>query len=226
MMLHKMSLFLMMAEGDRATTPTPAQSKSANYQAAVARATGKPGTVDTGRKTEAIGDAAAMFSKFEASELNTMAKSGKYEFAPQMMSLEPGMKVEGILEGYGPGNDFVNEETGEVRHVDSWIIASPDGTLRVSILSSTQLDVKLLPFIGQPVIIARNNDIKLAGGHRCGDYHVGGPRQANGEARRWGVIPAAPTPPSLPAGTVDANVVNANAPALPAGTVTNGAAVS
>ena len=164
--------------------PTTTTSKSEKYNQAVSRATGK--TVDTGQSTAPIGNAAAMFSKFEPEQLNEMAKSGKFEFAPQMMTIEPGMKIEGILEGYGAGNLFTNPDTGEQRFVDSWIIASHDGALRVSILSGSQLDTKLPPFLGLPVIIARNAEIKLAGGHRCGDYHVGGPRLANGERRRWG----------------------------------------
>lgn len=164
----------------------------------VNKATGRGAavTVDTGKHAGPIGNAGAMFSQWDEKELNDMSMSGKYEFAPQMMDLKVGMKIEGILEGYGPGNDFEDDD-GEVRHVNSWIIASPDGTLRASILSSTQLDSKLPPFIGLPVIIARKEDIKLAHGHRCGDYHVGGPRLKSGEPRRWGKIPAAE--PALPA---------------------------
>ncbi len=194
------------------TTPThapaakgfvPAASKSEKFNAAVNRATGA--TAVTGPAPLPIGDAAAMFSQYDPSDLNKLAMSGGYEFAPQMMSLEPGQKVEGILEGYGPGNDFTNETTGEIRHVDSWIIASPDGSLRISILSSAQLDTKLPPFLGGSVIIARKADIKLAGGHKCADYHVGGARLASGVGRKWGMLPTVAEPVALPAGVVDAN---------------------
>ncbi len=157
--------------------------------------------------TVILESAAAMISTFSPDDLREIAKSGKHEFAPQMMALEEGQKITGVLEGYGPGNDFVDEETGVVRHVDSWIIASPDGAMRVSILSSAQLDRKLPPFIGGMVGIARGKDLKISGGHRCADYQVWGPRTESGKRRVWASLPGASTSkavPALPAGTASA----------------------
>jgi hypothetical protein len=154
-----------------------------------------------------IGEVKAMISTFTAEEIAKEAATGAYEFAPQNISLEPGQKISGILEGMGPGNDFVDEDTGVVRHVDSWVIASPDKSLRVSILSSAQLDKKLPPFAGGLVHIARQNDIKLAGGHRCADYMVWGPKLAKGESRKF----------HSPAKAIEATGVETKA--LPAGDV-------
>jgi hypothetical protein len=192
----------------------PTKTKTTHAEI-VNKATGRAATVDTGKEVKAIGNAGAMFSEFKESDLNEMALSGKYEFAPQLMELKVGQKIEGILEGYGPGSDFEDDD-GDVRHVHSWIIMSPDGTLRASILSSKQLDTKMPPFIGMPVVVARKEDIKLAQGHRCGDYHVGGPRLKGGETRRWGTA----TPP----GEVQAQI--AAAPEVPqlAAPMANGAA--
>jgi hypothetical protein len=194
-------------------TNTIPASKSDKFNKAVARATGADvaPTVAT-----IIGGADAMITPFDPAELNQLAATGKIEFAPQMMSLEEGQKITGILEGYGPGNDFVNEDTGEIRHVDSWIIASPDGGLRVSILSSAQLDRKLPPFIGGMVGVARNKDLKIQNGHRCADYHVWGPKATDGKRRSWATLPHVAPTPALPAGVVDvtqAQIANGAHPA-------------
>lgn len=184
------------------------ESKSEKYNEAVNRATGgKAGETST-EMAPPLGNAGAMISAFQPEDLNKLAATGSFEFAPQVMSLEPGQKIEGILEGIGPGNDFIDETTGVVRHVDSWIIASADGSLRVSILSSAQLDRKLPPFIGGPVGIARNKDIKISGGHKCADYHVWGPRRTDGTRRTWAALPA-PQQQALPAGAPQTNVAQA-----------------
>jgi hypothetical protein len=184
---------------------TETETKTGKYAQSVAKATG-----GNAQPVIILDNAAAMITKFESSELVELARSGKHEFAPQMMALEEGQKITGLLEGYGPGNDFVDEETGVVRHVDSWIIASPDGAMRVSILSSAQLDRKLPPFIGEFVGIAREKDLKISGGHRCANYHVWGPKMEAGKRRVWATLPSAAAPPALPAGTVNANYNGAN----------------
>lgn len=143
-----------------------------------------------GIAAQPIGDVQAMISTFTPEEIQAEAARGGVEFAPQNMALEPGKKISGILEGMGPGNDFEDEDTGIVRHVDSWVISSPDGSMKVSILSSAQLDKKLPPFVGGFVNIARNVDIKLAGGHRCADYMVWGPKLENGRKRSFSALPA------------------------------------
>lgn len=155
-------------------------AEASKYDKAVDRARGN-GKDETA--IAPIGDVKAMFSQFTAEDIAKEAASGQFEFAPQNAALEIGQKITGVLEGMGPGNDFVDEDSGVVRHVDSWVIASPDGNMRISILSSAQLDKKLPPFVGGIVTIARQVDIKLAGGHRCADYLVWGPKLAKGQRR-------------------------------------------
>jgi hypothetical protein len=112
--------------------------------------------------------------------------SGKYEAAPQLFKLAEGQKIEGILEGNGPVAEFTDGDTGEVSYVKTWIIADPTGALRVSILSSAQLDRKLNGFIGQKVKIARGKDVNIAGTRkRMTEYMVWGPKLANGQKREW-----------------------------------------
>lgn len=181
------------------------------YQNAVDKATNKGKAADATDAPTVIGNVAALVSNWEPGEMEAIAASGKVEFAPQMMSLEPGQKIQGYLEGEGPGNDFVNEQTGEVRHVKSWIIRSPDGGLRVSILSSAQLDRKLPPYVGGMVGIARDKDIKAGNGFKVGDYKVWGPKLPTGP-RVFHIIEAKAEDKALPA---------AAAPALPPGDATN-----
>jgi hypothetical protein len=115
--------------------------------------------------------------------------TGNYEAAPQLFSLEEGQMIEGILEGNGPVAEFtkVNKDTGEVttNEVKTWIIADKTKSLRVSILSSAQLDRKLLGFIGCPVKIARGKDKNIGDGKRMTEYMVWGPRLSGGAKRQW-----------------------------------------
>ncbi len=160
------------------------------YEEAVRRATGGQSEESTssGRVTN------PMISEFQDGELAEMLSNGEWEFAPQVMSLEEGQKVEGILEGNGPMAEIRDRDTGEVKEVATWIIASKDGTQRVSILSSAQLDKKLPPFIGGLVKIVRGKDIKISNGHRCTEYLVGGPKLANGQRRSWVAKPVLDVP--------------------------------
>lgn len=157
-------------------------AEDSKYQQSVDRARNK-GKEETAMAP--IGDVKAMFSSFTAEEIAKEAATGAFEFAPQNAEIKIGQKISGVLDGKGPGNDFVDEDTGVVRHVDSWLISSPDGNMRISILSSAQLDKKLPPFVGGMVTIARQDDIKLAGGHRCADYLVWGPKLPKGERRMF-----------------------------------------
>lgn len=184
---------------------TETETKSNKFATSVTKATGGGGNTPA----VILENAAQMITPFNPDELRELARSGKHEFAPQMMSLEEGQKIIGILEGYGPGNDFADEDTGIVRHVDSWIIASPDGAMRVSILSSAQLDRKLPPFIGELVGIAREKDLKISGGHRCANYHVWGPKMEGGKRRVWASLPTQAATPALPAGVTNGAPVGA-----------------
>jgi hypothetical protein len=170
---------------------TDNKSKSDDYNKAVARATGQ-GAGATGELMKAPPPGVdAMIRTIEnpgdlQAEIQKDLTSGKYEAAPQIMSLKEGQVIEGILEGNGPLAEFTDADTGEVSYVKTWIIADPTGAVRVSILSSAQLDRKLNGFIGGPVKIARGKDVNVAGTRRrMTEYMVWGPRLGGGKKRQW-----------------------------------------
>jgi hypothetical protein len=188
----------------------PKNKAAAKYAATVAKVTGNGAGNGMAEGGQPVGTIAEMFSTFDPNEMAALAQSGAYEFAPQNISLKPGQKITGILEGEGDGADFEDPVTKTIRHVRSFVIASPDGALRCSILSSVQLDKKLPPFMGSMVTIARNQDIQLAGGHRCADFFVWGPKREDGVKRNF-VALKAPEQMALPAGSV-IDVVDQTAP--------------
>ncbi len=127
----------------------------------------------------------ALVSTISQDEVNAMMNSGEFEFAPQVLSMEEGQMVAGILEGNGPDAEITDPQSGEVRPVPTWIIATPDGSARVSILSSAQLEKKLPPFIGGHVRIVRGKDLKTSNNRRVTDYLVAGPKLPNGKLRNF-----------------------------------------
>lgn len=153
----------------------------------------------------------AMIATLTKDDLAAFASRDDLEFAPQIMSLEPYQKVEGILEGNGPDAEFehLDKATGVVTTsvVKTWIISAQNGGQRISILSSAQLDRKLPPFVGGTVTIIRGLDINTGNGQRVTEYLVAGPRLKDGQRRQWA------TRPVLDVGT-------APAPQLPAGNST------
>jgi hypothetical protein len=166
-------------------------SKSDKYDQAVAKATGSHAGGEVGEivTTPAKG-AEVIVRSFQPHELEKeFAKdmnSGGYEAAPQILSLQKGQMVEGILEGNGPVAEFTDEDTGEVSHVNTWVIRDPSGAMRVSILSSAQLDRKCIGFIGHFIKIARGEDVPVKGTkRRMTEYLVWGPKLANGVQRQW-----------------------------------------
>jgi hypothetical protein len=153
----------------------------------------------------------AMLSRdMTKAEFDAFLNDGESEFAPQILSLEPNMKIEGILEGYGKPTEFTtkDQQTGNevTRTVNTFVLKNLHSNMRVSILSSVQLDAKLPPFIGDRVSIARGPDIKSRSNaaFRIANYVVKGP-PVNGKdrAKMW-ASQALPKPiidvPALPAG--------------------------
>lgn len=174
------------------------KNRTTSHQDTVNQALGKtndgPQTGDLMKPPPA--EAMVMIRNFEnPAELTQVIRddlaSGGFEAAPQLMSLKEGQMIEGICEGNGPDAEFHDNDTGEVTYVKTWIIADPTGAVRVSILSSVQLDRKLLGFIGCPVKIARGKDANIAGTRkRMTEYQVWGPRLPGGRKRQWFDIPA------------------------------------
>lgn len=157
--------------------------------------------------------ATAMLLRPSEADVAAIMNDSSLEFAPQVHSLEEGELIVGILEGRGPSTTFTQEDPYTkqpvTREVSTWIIAAPNGGLRLSILSSVQLERKLPPCVGALVKIFRGKEKKTQKGFRVTDYMVAVERQANGKARSWvesQVIEAsgnyidAPTPSMLPQG--------------------------
>lgn len=157
---------------------------------------------------------AAMIEKVSKDDIAALLTSSKMEWAPQNRELKIGDKITGYLEGNGPDAVFENMDkvTKEItiRIVKTWIFASPDGSMRASILSTVQLDRKLPPFIGSNTTVIRGEDLDIGGGHRCSDFLVGGERLPEGKRRTFASLPAKEGVPALPPGVVDANSQPAN----------------
>lgn len=190
-------------------------SKSEQWNSAVAKATGAQAP---GSNAPAIPTDGAFVKKVGADEIAAIMADSNLEFAPQIHSMEEGQMIEGVLEGNGPEAEFehLDKHTGVVttNTVQTWIIASYDGSKRLSILSSVQLDRKLPPFVGGAVKIVRGKDINIDGGRRVTDYLVAGPKLANNQRRTWAVprkvLDASATErPALPAGAEQTNHANA-----------------
>ncbi len=176
-------------------------AESPKYNKAVAKATGAEPT----HAPDAIRDQApmppgvqGMISSADPDTIAQLMQNNDLEFAPQVLSLEEGQRVDGILEGNGPQAEVMDPVDKTTRLVDTWIIAHPLGTARVSILTSAQLERKLPPFIGSPVTIIRGKDIKATSGRRVADYMVAGPKRADGVRRSWATLPAGSTQAALP----------------------------
>lgn len=133
-------------------------------------------------------------------ELGAKVADGSWEAAPQLLTLKEGQTIIAELEGNGPQAEFVDSDTGEVSQNDTWIL-SKNG-IRVSILSSAQLDRKLPPFTGGLVSITRGKDVRN-GQRLFTEYLVIGPKRTDGTRRDWATKPraqlAAPAQPEAAA---------------------------
>ncbi len=167
------------------TTDTKTPSK---FDKAVTRATGGAAEIVETPTVPMTADVAAMVKQTAPGSIAERLSTGKYEAAPQLFKLEPGQELSGILEGHGPDAEFEHSDklSGVVTTtiVKTWIIADPTRTVRVSILSSAQLDKKLNGFIGDHVTIARGQDVNISGGRRMTEYIVFGEKIA-GKRRQW-----------------------------------------
>lgn len=194
-------------------------ASSDKYTKAVDRAAGNGMTVkEGGALNTAPQNIESMIKKgVTKEELNSHLNREDLEFAPQLFKLEQDDMIEGVLEGNGPEAEFERHDkvTGvvEVTRVQTWIIATPDGGRRLSILSSVQLDRKLPPFVGGMVSIYRGKDINTANGNRVTDYLVGAPKLSGGARRSWAtkpVIDAVSSPAQLTSGSSDPDAAASN----------------
>ncbi len=182
-------------------TATAAPSKSEAWNKATGQATKEDGTTDTMVLSP---DQKLMISMVDDAAINDAMNDSSMEWAPEILRLKENQKIQGVLEGNGPPAEFRKTEGGveKVNVVKTWIIASPNGSARVSILSSSQLDKALPPLVGGLVTIIRRGEQNLAGGHRVTLYSVGGQRRADGVRRSW----------ALPV-VIDAHAIEAAKPA-------------
>lgn len=170
-----------------------ATSNSGKMEKAVARAVGGAAASHDGDESNAPvalqKNTESMLFKPTQDQIDGMMADSTLEFAPQVHSLEEGEMVAGFLEGKGPSTTFTQRDPitqqDITREVDTWIIRHPNSGLRISILSSVQLDRKLPPFVGGPVKIYRGKERKTLKGFRVTDYTVAGPMLPGGKFRSW-----------------------------------------
>lgn len=159
------------------------KSTSTKYAETVNRATGAAGESDA---PEIQTPASVMVRTVNDAELAKLMSDPTQEFAPQARSLVEGELIEGILEGEGPPAEMPNRETGVPQLVKTWIFASIDGGLRISILSTAQLDKKLPPFVGSKCRVVRGKDMKTGtAGRKVTEYMVSGDKRSDGTRRTW-----------------------------------------
>ena len=191
--------------------PVTPNSKSQKYNNAVNKATGGNAESDA---PQIVTSAAGMVRKATDDDIKAIVSDTTMEFAPQLLKLEEGDMLEGILEGNGPDAELerVDRATKQVtvNIVKTWIVRDTRGGQRASILGSAQLDRKLPPFVGGMVKIVRGKDIETSNGNRVTDYLVAGPR-IEGQTRTWAVatkpvldVGDAPAQGALPAASGNA----------------------
>lgn len=194
---------------------TPNKPGNQSARNAVANASGSESMTVTRDDVSEVslpkGSEAMLTRDMSSQDFNAFLNDGDSEFAPQILSLEPGMKIEGILEGYGKPTEFTTKDpaTGNdvTRTVNTFIVKALSGNMRVSILSSVQLDAKLPPFIGDRVAIARGQDIKSRSNaaFRIANYVVKGPPVSGKNRAEMWASKALPKPvidiPALTAGS-------------------------
>lgn len=192
------------------------------YDKAVDRATNGGETAPTTTTGNLpVPNAALFIQKVDEKAIAAVLADPTLEFAPQVHTMEANEMVVGVLEGNGPEAEFehADKATGviELSKVKTWIIASEDGSKRISILSSVQLDRKLPPFMGHLVKIIRGEDENIGNGRRMSNYMVAGTKLSGGQRRSWAVQPAIEASShevkSLPAGDPATAPANHAAPA-------------
>ena len=172
--------------------PNNSKTGSGRYESAVAKATGQA-PADAGQESVAVvplpKGVSSMLTKPSQEEINALMADPGLEFAPQVHSLETDEMISGLLEGRGPSTTFTQVDPATqrpiTREVDTWILKHPTSGLRLSILSSVQLDRKLPPFIGSQVTIHRGKETKTSNGFKVTNYTVAGPFRTDGKARSW-----------------------------------------
>jgi hypothetical protein len=126
---------------------------------------------------------AGMIGQADAAALQAMMAAGQLEAAEQMLTLEKGQQITGVL--YESGTSVIEDKNTklpkevrtwkiELRHPQTWAPGP-----RVSILGSAQLDRQLDSILsrsqgifGQAVVIARGGETKTGKGNNMTEYFV------------------------------------------------------
>lgn len=163
------------------------KTEPTKYDEAVAKARGDIATQGPASIAQAE-DVSGLLSDSAVAmaDIREKIRSGEWENSPQLLTIPKGKTLTGLLEGNGPDAEFVDDATGEVSYTKTWIV-SKDG-VRVSILSTVQLDKKLPPFVGGIVSITRGEDVR-SGQRLYTEYAVAGPRRQDGQRRDWSTKP-------------------------------------
>lgn len=165
----------------------PPNVTNAKYEAAIARARGQqsqelvPAASELPRELAIPLGAQDLIRGYTAADLAVDMAKNDFEWAPQVLKLEEGMLIDGILEGSGGAVELesIDRATMSVstKEVGTWIVRHPVTGYRISFLSTVQLDNKLPPYVGGRVKIYVGPMLDSSKGHRYRDFRVGGERR-------------------------------------------------
>lgn len=188
-----------------------------------AREAARTGQAAQGTEVAEIEEGAS-FGSMEISpdEANRILKNEKWEMTPKVGALEAGKHYRLFVEGNGPDQEIKDKRTGEVKHVPTWIVSSPDGVYRVRLLGSYDLNQKLPDVVGEQIVIYRHPDRRLDSGNMFTEYDIAVQPRKDGQRRSFTRtsralmlmnaidVPALPAP-SAPEAPATSNAPNAHA---------------
>jgi hypothetical protein len=158
---------------------------SKKYGAAMANAGVGSHAAETTLMTK---DEAEWLTVMPEAEFRATLEKGEYEFAPRNFALKENQTIYGYLEGNGPDAEFERKD-GTINIVKTWIFRHLTKGIRLSILSSVQLDKMLPPFIGSNVNVRRGEQQNIGDGKRMTNFEVWGDwikdKEGNRKPRTW-----------------------------------------
>lgn len=118
-----------------------------------------------------------MTQTFSVDDLIALARSGEVEVAERIIEIKEGMMIKGQLTGPGVPAEVLDQQSGLPRKVNTWRMTLESG-VRVSFLSSAQLDRMLPEFVGRKGIttIARGGEVKTKRNRNMAEFYVFGPK--------------------------------------------------
>lgn len=101
---------------------------------------------------------------------NLIARAAKGQMQPNVVTLEVGQSLEGILVGPGAPVETHDKITGEEKSIPSFVFENDVG-VRVALMASYQLAKQLPDLIGRRVLIIRG-ETKRSGAKQINQYIV------------------------------------------------------